>query len=76
MRELTEQQQEAKDSAGQRTFWLFDVSLKESGDYPAEALYFSTQPVLYNENLYEPRLRSKPQIKNTLGDRFGFRVGI
>lgn len=67
MRELPILQQQAKDAISQRTFWLMGISLKAVGDYPAETLYLSSQAVEYNDNFYEPRLKTKPQIKNTLG---------
>lgn len=67
MRELPILQQQAKNERGQRTFWLMDVFLKASGEYAAETLYFSSQAVAYGGNFYEPRLRSKPTPKQTLG---------
>lgn len=67
MRELPILVQQTKDQNAQRTFWLLDIELKASGDYPAETLYVSSQAVEYNGHYYDPRLRGKPQVKNTLG---------
>ncbi len=58
---------QSKDAPAQRTFWLLDLSLKADGGYPSETLYFSSQAVEFGGHFYEPRLKSKPQIRQTLG---------
>ncbi len=66
-RDLQNQILEAKNETAQRTLWLVDLHLKASGIYPSESFYVSSQTIEFGGNFYEPRLRGKPQIKNSLG---------